>query len=243
MSGDLNLPTVITFPRINKNPEARLPADRELIRKRVYATTLDLFFIGLINKAMVFTYLNFMKSFYYQLPSSLQFRIENGLTEISTLSLFVVFWGYFMMSFYWGEGRTPGKILFGLKVHSMNFKYHGQFHLTLAESLKRTSGYFLCYLSFGLLYGIALLTPDKKGIPDWFSGTQVVTDEQMEFIDRHYFPPHAEQIIEMAATFKKEELPIQLSLFDEPNILRTSSDIIELPAPSIPDHSKDDEAA
>ena len=185
MSGEQNYPVIVVFPRQNKNPEARLPHDNDFMKKRVYATTLDLFLIGLINKAMLFTYLKFMKSFYYQLPFSLQYRLESGLVSISMLSLFVVFWGYFMLSNYWGEGRTPGKILFGLKVHSPSFKYHGQYHLTLYEAFARTAGYFFCYASFGLLYGIAFITPDRKGIPDWFSGTQVVTDEQMEFIDKH----------------------------------------------------------
>ncbi|MCO4794728.1 MAG: RDD family protein [Bacteriovoracaceae bacterium] len=238
MSGNQNLPTIIPFPRVNKNPEARLPGDSDFMRKRVYATTLDLFFVGLINKALMFTYLNFMKSFYYQLPFSFQYKLENGIVNISTLSLFVVFWGYFMMSYYWGEGRTPGKMLFGLKVHSMNFKYHGQYHLTLAESFKRTAGYFFCYLSFGLLYGIAFLTPDRKGLPDWFSNTMVVTDDQMSFIDGHYFPPHSEQILAMGAFVSGEKLPEQLSLFEESTVLKSSSEIIELPEPS-----KDDDKA
>ncbi|TNF27276.1 MAG: RDD family protein [Deltaproteobacteria bacterium] len=240
MSTEQNLPVVVPFPRQNKNAEARLPHDGDFMKKRVYATTLDLFLVGLINKAMLFTYLNFMKSFYYQLPFSLQYRLENGLVSISTLSLFVVFWGYFMLSYYWGEGKTPGKMLLGLKVYSPSFKYHGQYHLTLFEAFARTAGYFFCYASFGLLYGIAFMTPDRKGIPDWFSGTQVVTDEQMEFIDKHYFPPHHEQIFEMGPWKKEEEkLPIQLSLFDESRVLEANQDIIVLPDQT----NKDDEAA
>ena len=62
----------------------------------------------------------------------------------------------------------------------------------------------------------------------------------MEFIDKHYFPPHHEQIFEMGPWKKVEEkLPIQLSLFDESRVLEANHDIIVLPDQT----KKDDEAA
>lgn len=238
MNGEF-LPTIVHNPRKLKNPESSLPKDPTILKKRIYSFTTDLFFIALINKGLMFTYMSFLKTYFYQIPLRTQMILENKMDHVHSLSMLIVFWGYFMMSYYWGDGKTPGKIVFGLKVYSPSFKHTGEVHLSLRESFARTMGYFLCYLPWGALFGISLFTKDHKGIPDWLSKTMVVSDEQMAYIDQEYFSTDFQQDFP-APTFKPRILrqeEEQLSLFDEYNELESDGTVIELPGP----HTMEDE--
>ena len=239
MNSDQLLPTVVHNPRSEKNPEASLPKDPTLLKKRIYSFTTDLFFVALINKGLMFTYMSFLKTYFYQITLKTQLLLETKMVQVHSLSLLIVFWGYFMMSYYWGEGKTPGKLLFGLKVYSPDFKNTGEFHLTLKESFSRTMGYFICYLPFGALFGISLFTKDQKGIPDWLSHTMVVSDEQMSYIDNVYFSTDFKNDFAKVQR-SKTEIEAQLSLFEESKELQSDGAVIELPGPK---KSSDDEAA
>ncbi len=232
MNSDELLPIIVRNPRDQRNPEKTMPKDPNLLKKRVYSFTADLVVIALINKGLMYTYISFLKTYFYQLPLKTQFLLESKVYSIHSVSLLLVFWGYFIISYYWGEGKTPGKLLFGLKVYSPSFKNTAEYHLTLKESFSRTMGYFLCYLTFGLLFGIAFFTKNKKGIPDWLSHTSIVSDEQMTYLDHAYFSPD----------FKNDFLPLKSSPKEKVYQLASDDSVIELPPPKRASDSSDEAA-
>ena len=237
METEAYLPIIVKHPRDQKHPEANLPPDNKILRKRSYAFVTDLFIIGLINKGLMYTYISFLKTYFYQLTMKTQLLLESKMYDVHFVSLGIVFWGYFLMSYYWGEGKTPGKHIFGLKVHSPGFKYSSELHLTLRECFARTLGYFINCLTAGSLFAISFITTNSKGLPDWLSQTSVVTDEQMDYIDKVYFSPDFESdFLKPAMSIVEEkEVEQQLSLFEDQKLktLESVGTVIELPAPQL----------
>ena len=74
-----------------------------------------------------------------------------------------------------GNGKTPGKILFRLRVvpadNPMNL-------LSFTESIKRTFGYMFCYLTGFVLFAIPYFNKNRSGIPDMFSNSKVLTEQE-----------------------------------------------------------------
>jgi uncharacterized RDD family membrane protein YckC len=240
MNNQAYLPTIVNYPQDQKYPEDNLPQDDSILKKRSYAFAIDILFIVIINKGLMYTYISFLKNFFYQLTISSQLVLEENMTNVFSVSLFIVFWGYFFMSYYWAEGKTPGKQLFGLKVHSPNFKYTGEYRLSVMECFARTMGHLITCLFYGLFLVIPFITKSKKGIPDWISQTTIVTDEQMKHINDIYFSPQFEVI---EAVLEKDKIfhdKNQLSLFesDQINELESDGTIIQLPVTQDQDDSE-----
>lgn len=162
--------------------EVNLISDSMILKKRTYAFTLDLFFIALINRVVMYTYINFLETFFYQLPISFQINVNSQIAKVNGLSMMVIFWGYFVFSYYMGEGRTPAKMLFGLKVHTAN---NLETSLSFKASVLRTAAYFICCFTGLFLIAIPFLRRDKKGLPDWISATHVMTEDQETAVHQH----------------------------------------------------------
>jgi uncharacterized RDD family membrane protein YckC len=156
-----------------------VPSNEAVLKDRSYAFFTDIFLIGIINRAIMFTYANFIRTFFYQMPYSVQKSLNEKMFEINTMSFFVVFWGYFLLSYYLSEGKTPGKIIFHLKVQSPH-THEG--HLSLKACAMRTLGYFVSMPSFFALLAIPYFRKDKKGIPDMLSNTFVMSVKEERFI-------------------------------------------------------------
>jgi uncharacterized RDD family membrane protein YckC len=156
------------------------PSDEGLLKDRSYAFITDLFLIGIINRAIMFTYGNFVRTFFYQMPYSVQKSFNEQMVQATSLSFIVVFWGYFLLSYYLSEGRTPGKIIFHLKVQSPH-THEG--HLSLKSCVLRTLGYFVALPSFFALLAIPFFRKDKKGIPDMLSNTFIMSIKEERYID------------------------------------------------------------
>jgi uncharacterized RDD family membrane protein YckC len=167
---------ILTIPHLTTKPRT---TSKELLKKRSYAFTMDLFIITLINKGIIFTYVNFLETYLYQLPTSFQLSINQKISQLNNLSLLLVFWGYFLFSYYMGEGRTPGKLIFGIKVHS---PHRGDDHLSFKEAFMRTGGYFIGCFTGMLLLALPFLRKDSKGIPDFLSHTHIVCEDELEYI-------------------------------------------------------------
>ena len=72
-----------------------------------------------------------------------------------------------------------------IRVVNQDFIFdHSQFrsNLSLKNSFQRSIGYLLCYMSFGIFFIFHFASEDKRGLPDFLSGTQTVSDEWIEFI-------------------------------------------------------------
>ena len=141
--------------------------------------------------------------------------------ELSVIS--VVFFGYFFLSFYMGNGKTPGKILFKLRVVPTNGPTE---LLTLNESFKRTLGYFFCYVTGFILFALPYFNKNRDGLPDLFSSSHVLTEEQYKLL--------LSQKTEQDETESQLELDFNSSIIDEDKV-------IYLPGPDFYDSSKDDD--
>ncbi|WP_372654897.1 RDD family protein [Halobacteriovorax sp.] len=153
---------------------------KSLTKDRMYAFTMDLFLIGIINKAILFTYTSFIHSFFHQLPLGVRSNLQNKLQAVNSLNFLVVFIGYFLLSYYLSEGKTPGKIMFNLKVQCPHT--HSD-QLSLKTSVLRTLGYFVTIPTGFTLLLIPCFRKDGKGIPDWLSDSFVMNSDEEYFIE------------------------------------------------------------
>lgn len=161
----------------------------QLFKNRIYAFTFDMFMVGLISKLVMFTYTSFLRSFFHQLRYQVQDTLASGLPAIHFSVLMTVFFSYFFVSFYTSEGKTLGKMMFGLRVYSPT---QPRMALTLNESFKRTMGYLVCYATGLFLFALPLVRSDRRGLPDFFSKTEVVFEDY--FIEN--ILPASEKVIE-----------------------------------------------
>lgn len=159
---------------------AQRPPEKSLVKDRMYAFTMDLFLIGIINKAIMFTYLNFVKAFFFQLPIGVRANLESKLYAVNSINFLVVFFGYFLLSYYLSEGKTPGKIMFNLKVQCPHT--HSD-QLSLKTAVMRTAGYFVTIPTAFTLLLIPCFRKDCKGIPDWLSDSFVMSSDEQYYIE------------------------------------------------------------
>lgn len=177
---------------------AKPTQDLKLLSKhRVFAFTFDMFMIGMTSKLIMLTYKSFFTSFFYQLRYQVQESVANGLPVVHVSVLMSVFFSYFFISYYTSEGKTLGKMIFGLRVYSPT---KPDLHLSLGESAKRSLGYLVCYATGLFLFVLPLLRKDQKGLPDFFSNTEVVFED---FFEQH--------LIDQAVLEDED----QFDLFDE----------------------------
>tara|TARA_R110002049_G_scaffold237190_5_gene410281 strand:- start:146 stop:694 length:549 start_codon:yes stop_codon:yes gene_type:complete len=159
---------------------AKPTQDLKLLSKhRVYAFTFDMFMVGMTSKLIMLTYRSFFTSFFYQLKYHVQQSVVAGLPVVHLSVLMAVFFSYFFISYYTSEGKTLGKMIFGLRVYS---PAKPEIHLSLAESAKRSLGYLVCYVTGLFLFALPLFRKDQKGVPDFFSNTEVVFED---FFEQH----------------------------------------------------------
>lgn len=147
---------------------------QQLFRHRVYAFTFDMFMVGLTSKLVMFTYTSFLRTFFHQLRFQVQDTLAKGVPLIHLSVLMAVFFSYFFISYYTSEGKTLGKMMFGLRVYSPT---HPRTALTLSESFKRTMGYLVCYVTGLFLFALPLVRSDRRGLPDFFSNTEVTFED------------------------------------------------------------------
>lgn len=105
----------------------------------------------------------------------------NTMMAMSVFSL--IFITYFFYCNFFLEGRTIGSHFMKLRVVDEGFCFNNKqthHHPSLKQSFRRTAAYAVCYMSFGLFFFLSLLAPDKRGLPERFSGTRVVSDEWLE---------------------------------------------------------------
>lgn len=123
------------------------------------------------------------------------------VTALIILILFLLWWGYFVLFEYFASGRTPGKMLAGIKVIQDN----GQ-SLTFLSSMIRNLFRIVDFLPFLFLVGILLIFfhPRYKRVGDIAGGTLVIYKRK-------------------ARTKKKKALPLQ----KEPELPETKKIVLD----------------
>jgi len=147
--------------------EKRRP--NQILRSRTYAFTIDLFLILTIEKIFTLGYFNFINTYFNLLPHEILNRINTNFAGMNVLCSVIIFWSYFLSSYYLGKGQTIGKMLFNINVKSKKFPHNPP---NILEIFLRTCGYFFCYITGSLLFILPFVTKNKKGLPDWLSSTE-----------------------------------------------------------------------
>lgn len=150
----------------------------DVLKKRVYAFFLDLVFISLLNRAIIYSYTNFLDRYLPYVNPDIKNNILSNFNKINFPIYMLVFISYFLISYYISNGKTPAKVIFGLKVQGKDFLND---NITFKESFLRSSCYLIGTVFGFFMLAIPLFKKNKKGIPDIISGTQVLTDSQLKF--------------------------------------------------------------
>ena len=157
-----------------------------ILKKRTFAFFLDFSAITFLFKGLLYIYKNFLREITDISPQiQREIMADTYLLEFPVFT--IIFCSYFALSYYMSEGKTPGKIIFDLKIAT-----NDKTRLELRHCLLRSFGYFLCYLPMAVLFIIPFIRSDQRGVPDWLSGTSVswnkkkdkkITKEQADLSD------------------------------------------------------------
>ncbi len=139
-----------------------------ILKKRINAFTVDLAIIISMNYFLMASFTNFLKVVFFHLNIATQIYIIEKFNMMNSVSLLGIMFAYFSIFYYTTNGKTMGKMIFNLQV-SNNLNEE----LSLKESMIRALTYtLLSPLAF--LLSMPIFTKDQKGIPDYFSKTEVI---------------------------------------------------------------------
>lgn len=153
------------------------PREGGILRRRTFSFFVDLFCILLTTRLLMASYISYLKTFMYLMGEKSQYMLTSQMHKVELSVISVVFFGYFFLSYYMGNGKTPGKILFRLRVVPTEKPTE---LLSLNASFKRTVGYFFCYITGFVLFAFPYFNKKREGIPDIFSSSKVLTEEQFK---------------------------------------------------------------
>lgn len=134
---------------------------------RATASIVDWFILVLINVAVSLSLIRISKV----LPNPLPATVSSYVYATMIVLLFLLLWGYFVLFEFFANGRTPGKMLVGIKVIQDN----GQ-SITFLASAVRNLFRIIDFLPAFFLLGILMifLHSQHKRIGDLAAGTLVI---------------------------------------------------------------------
>jgi uncharacterized RDD family membrane protein YckC len=141
-----------------------------LLKKRIYSFVCDLFIISVINRAVIDTFLSYQKTFFPTFNHPIREKIYGMAFGLSSVTLSIIFVGYFIFSYYMSNGETIGKHFFKIKLAQVDSTEH----LRLTQITNRVMSYFFCSFFMFLPFIISFLRSDGRGIPDFVSGTKII---------------------------------------------------------------------
>jgi uncharacterized RDD family membrane protein YckC len=169
---------------------------KELLKKRTYAFYADLTIIAILQKFLVMTYINCVQELLTTLPRVTSSHLLDHTYQLALPTLTFTLFSYFFCCYYFNHGTTLGKAVLNLRVY--NEKDLGQ-ELNLFECITRSLVYSICYLGGGLLLAIPFLRKDSKGLPDYFSKTQVTTLDHYQQLIQIQYDSNQKQLLLFAA--------------------------------------------
>lgn len=148
------------------------------ISKKINAYSIDIMLILIANKFMTWGYSLFLKSFMFFLPSEMLQNILNNINSINYLSIWTVFIGHFLVSYYLGDGKTIGKMTYGLKVVPLSDMTKPlSFRQCSLRTLAHLSNILLLFIPSAITY---LMTSGKRGTCEVLSKTLVISQVDWE---------------------------------------------------------------
>jgi uncharacterized RDD family membrane protein YckC len=140
-----------------------------------FLTRAGAFFIDIFAVSLISAFICFALFVFYQ-----KTHLVNGWPSLGTRPRFaieafknavnlIIFMSYFPLCYWWTNGRTLGKKIFGIRVVS-----NKEAELSLRTSFIRSCAYQLSYLALGIGFMLPLFRADKRTLHDIISGTEVI---------------------------------------------------------------------
>jgi uncharacterized RDD family membrane protein YckC len=142
-----------------------------MLKKRVYAMTMDLFIVTATNYFMMAAFTNFVRTVFFHFPLKAQVFLINKFSMMTSVAMMSLMFAYFSLFYFVTNGRTMGKTMFGLKVVNDD-----KSELTLVQSMKRAFAYFGCVMLGSFLFAVSYIRKDQKSLADLFSGSSVALE-------------------------------------------------------------------
>lgn len=143
----------------------------ELLKKRTWAMTMDLFIVTATNYFLMAAFTNFIRTVFFHFPVKTQLFLIQKFTTMTSVTMLSLMFAYFSLFYYVTNGRTMGKTIFGLKVVNAD---HSE--ITLVQAMKRSFSYFVCMIFGSFLFALSFVRKDQKSLADLASSSSVVLD-------------------------------------------------------------------
>jgi uncharacterized RDD family membrane protein YckC len=173
--------------------------------KRGISFGVDLLAIGVLKTMIDSGYAIFISQFLSPVSLNVQSELisTNMFLQVSTFVL--IYCAYFLYSAYVLNGKTIGKMTMKLTVINEDFIYNhneNTHSINFNQSLKRSLGYLLCYISMGTFFIFNFSSEDKRGLPDYLSGSRTVSDDWLAQMLDHKTHQFEEVVIDLSSLDK-----------------------------------------
>jgi len=98
-----------------------------------------------------------------------------NLSQMRTSTMFFTYFSYFLVAAYLFEGKTIGKSIFELRIVS---RFHQGENISFRDSFLRSVGYTISYMFLFLPFLASAFSKNGKGLPDYLSQTEVMTEDE-----------------------------------------------------------------
>lgn len=143
----------------------------ELLKRRTWAMTLDLFIVTATNYFLMAAFTNFVRTVFFHFPIKAQIFLVHKFSMMTTISMLSLMFAYFSLFLFVTNGRTMGKTIFGLKVVNQD-----QSEITLVQAMKRSFAYFTCMMLGSFLFALSFIRKDQKSLADLVSSSTVALE-------------------------------------------------------------------
>ena len=169
-------------------PITQLSKPETLIGKRAAALGLDFFLVATAKTALHTSYGVFVNEFFAPFSEGFRSALSNPGIGVHVAVFLMLFAGYFLVSGLIFEGSSLGKKVMGLKVINEDFAnshLEASHELSFMQSVQRSAGYVLCYLSFGTFFVFHFSSEDRRGLSDYLSNSRTVTTSWLKLMLEH----------------------------------------------------------
>jgi uncharacterized RDD family membrane protein YckC len=146
-----------------------------ILKKRVYALTIDLAIITISNYFLMAAANRFITTMFFHFPVKFQLMLIEKMEVMTSISLITFSFAYFSLFYFMTNGHTMGKSILGIRVQTSDGS-----EMTLNQSMMRSLAYFTCAMTGSFLFALSFIRKDEKSLADVFSGTIVVSEKEFE---------------------------------------------------------------
>ncbi len=184
--------------QMEPNPPVHGSTKKKLTKtkKRFYAFNVDLYAIIIFHKIGLYSYINFINNSFENAPINIKRALLGNIDQMYISTFLFTYFSYFLVSFYLGHGKTIGMTFFDLKTVGHEGSPR---ELSFMESFMRTLGHTVNYLLIFTPFLINLFRKDNKGLPDFFSQTEILTEKEFLHFEHNYKTEHTQKEAEIIA--------------------------------------------